>query len=155
MVRQGQTVAFTGNRGHDGEQLGDTGRALIVEGSSVAVRWDDGRITTCGDFDLAVQSRAGLASLDDSLDVGGLVTFATRDIYDEGGCLGVVTALAEGGHLGDFRDIAEEALALVASRVRSDPSIRAVTAQLDDEEGDAVVRLASAALIRDAFTEEG
>lgn len=156
MLREGQVVAYTGYRSRDGEQLGDTGRLISVDPDNgvIGVHWDSGRITSCYDHEVAAQSRGAFASLDDSLDVGGLVTFAARDAYDEGGSPGVVNALVDGGHLATFQDIAEEALALVASRVRSDPSIRAVTAQLDDEEGEAVVRLASAALIRDAFSDE-
>lgn len=156
MVREGQVVAFTGYTGHQGETMGDTGRVIATDPMTqvAAVHWDNGKTTTVYDDDLSVQSRGSMASLDDSLDVGGLVTFAARDLYDEDGTIGVVNALINGGHMASFSDIAEEALALVSSRVRSDASIRAVTAQLDDEEGEAVVRLASAALIRDAYGEE-
>lgn len=153
-MREGQVVAFTGYGGHEGQTLGDLGRVVSVDGNVVAVHWENGKVASVYDHDLAIQSRGGMTSLDDSLDVGGLVTFAAREAFDVNGPVGVVNALASGGHMAAFADIAEEALDLVASRVRSDPSIRAVTAQLDDEEGEAVIRLASAALIRDAYGEE-
>jgi hypothetical protein len=42
----------------------------------------------------------------------------------------------------------------VASRIRADASFRVVIADLDDDEAESVLRLASACLIRDAFTIE-
>jgi hypothetical protein len=59
--------------------------------------------------------------------------------------------MVDSGHLSAFASIAEEALALVSGRIRATDAVRSVVCHLDDTEADEVVRLAAAALIRDAF----
>jgi hypothetical protein len=91
------------------------------------------------------------AALDDSLEVSGLGTFTARQIYDEGGSEALLNAMADSGKLAAFQEIAEEALSLVSGRIRTSASFVALASHLDDEEAEEMVRLASAALIRDAF----
>jgi hypothetical protein len=91
-------------------------------------------------------------ALDDSLDIAGLGTFTARQLYDETGPTGLLNAMADAGHLAAFQDIAEDALALIAERLRTSSAFTTLAAHLDDDEAEQMVRLASATLIRDAFT---
>jgi hypothetical protein len=59
--------------------------------------------------------------------------------------------MVDSGHLSSFGSIAEEALSLVVGRIRTSDAVRQVVCHLDENEADEVVRLAAAALIRDAF----
>lgn len=153
-VREGQIVAWS-SLAIDGHGVGDEGRLLSVAGSCAHVTWSTGLMSGVTEV-VSVHDISATASRDqdplaDSLDFGGLVSSAARDVYEAQGPEGVVGALSATGHLSSFEQIAEEALALVASRVRSDPSLREAVSTLDDEDAEAVVRLASAVLIRDAF----
>ena len=159
MLREGQEVAYTGPA-NEGLILGDHGRLLVLSSGSGHVSWEtgslQGQITPVALYDLA-PARSVMtvqSDLDDSLEVAGIALVAARDLYDADGELGVINAMAESGHLAAFQDIAEDALALVASRIRHDVSFREVLAQLDEEEGERVIRLASASLIHDAFGSE-
>jgi hypothetical protein len=156
MLREGQKVAYTGPA-NEGLILGDHGRLLVLASGSAHVSWETGtlagQITPVALYDLS-PARSVMtvqSDLDDSLDVAGITLVAARDLYDADGEVGVINAMAESGHLAAFQDIAEDALALVASRVRNDVSFREVLGQLDDEEGERVIRFAAACLIRDAF----
>jgi hypothetical protein len=158
VLREGSRVSYVGPPS-DRLAMGDQGRLLSVSGSVGHVMWESGacqgQTSAHYDIDLATTGSQGVqASIEDSLEVGGLVTFAVRDAYDTGGEVGVLNALAESGHLASFGDIAEEALTLVSTRIRRDASFQAVLADLDPEEAEGVLRLASACLIRDAFTSE-
>lgn len=140
--------------------MGDQGRVLSVSGSIGHVIWQsgdaEGQTTAHYEQDLApVGSRQAVhEAIEDSLEVGGLVSFAVRDTFEQAGETGVLNAMAESGHLASFADIAEEAITLVATRIRADASFQAVLADLDPEDAEGVLRLASACLIRDAFTLE-
>lgn len=136
--------------------LGDRGQVLsagpVASHVKMATGALAGQIVPLYNDDLAPLGREAMQDdLTDSLEVGGLVNLAAREVFEVEGEAGVINRLAEDGHLAAFQAIAEDALTLITSRVRSDPSIRAVTAQLDEEEGEAVVRLASQVLLRDAF----
>ena len=154
MMREGSKVSYTGMDA-DGVTLGDQGRVLATDGSRAEVLWYTGartnQVTVADGYDLVVTGSRVADSLEDSLEVGGLVTFSARHTYDQGGEVALLNQMAEAGHLAAFADIAEDALNLVASRLRHDASFRAVTAQLDEEEAEGVLRLASSCLIRDAF----
>jgi len=158
-VRDGQSVTYSGADGYDELFVGDRGKALVVEGAVAHVMWTTG--SRAGDVtitDIEVLSGSGdyeitvAGSLDDSLEVGGLVAFSARQVWDEEGPVGLLNTMVEHGHLASFLDIAEEALGLVAHRIRHDASIRAITANLDEDEAEVMVRTAAAALIRDAFS---
>lgn len=159
MLREGQKVAYTGSAS-DGLVLGDSGRLLMLSSGFAHVAWESGtssgQIIPVALYDLA-PSRNSMtieADLDDSLDVANFSFTAARDIYDTDGETGVVNAMAEAGHLAAFQEIAEDALTLVSGRIRRDPSFRDVLAQLDEEEGERVIRLASSCLILDAFGDD-
>lgn len=157
MMREGAKVAYTGTE-TGGMAVGDRGKVVVVDGTVCHVLWTSGskehQITPHYESSLVSISATSDFGLDDSLEVGGLMTFSARNSFDAGGSVQVVDEMAEMGHLASFSEIAEEAIALVAARVRQDPSFRAVTAELDEDEADEVFRLASACLIRDAFKED-
>lgn len=158
MLREGQKVAYTGYATPD-LNLGDGGRILLMSANSAHVSFEtgvsSGQIIAVALHDLSpIREVASISSgLDDSLEMSGLTNFAAREIYDMGGDIAVLNAMSESGHLAAFQDIAEDALSLVASRIRRDPSFHEVLAQLDEEEAESVVRSAAANLIRDAFDE--
>lgn len=153
-VQDGDEVYYSGLE-RAGALVGDKGKVLATSGLGAHVRWETG--ARAGSVSLEDQRDlegrlSTSALLADSLEYGELRVSAARRRFDEDGPDGVLAMLAEAGHLMAFASIAEEALEMVAHRVRHDPSIRAVTASLDDEEGEQVVRAASAALIYDAFS---
>lgn len=154
MLREGGRVAYVGPEA-ESAHLGQQGVLLAVSGSVAHVRWDAGTVSAHYESDLAAlgHTQAVAASIEDSLEVGGLVSFGVRETYDTGGESAVLNAMAEAGHLAAFADIAQEALDLVTARIRRDASFRAVLEDLDPEESEGVLRLASICLIRDAFTE--
>lgn len=158
MIHDGTRVYYTGPQ--DGPLAhGDQGSVLAVSGHAAHVQWRTGSLA--GQVDLydtddlqPLGTRQGTLedTLDDSLDIAGLGTFTARQIIDDTGPTGLLNAMADAGHLAAFQDIAEEALALVAERIRTSASFTALAAHLDEDEADHMVRLASATLIRDAFT---
>lgn len=164
-MRDGQRVSYVG-LDRDGFVMGDRGQILTGDDNASHVMWstgsktgqvllmDNADITPAGTRTTAASAEPD--GLDDSLEVGigTLGVTAARDWFDFDGEVGVLNAMAERGHLASFGAIAQEARDLVAGRIRNDPSVRAVIAQLDDEEGEAVVSLATVALLRDAFGSE-
>jgi uncharacterized protein YoaH (UPF0181 family) len=154
---EGQGVIYVGLAA-EGLQPGDKGRCLLRDNRAAHVLWSTGGLAGQESLvyadDLSAEAQQRAASLvEDSLEFASLQTFSVRDVYETQGEAGVINAMAQLGHLAAFSDIAEEAIALVAARIRQDPSFREVTATLDEEEGESVIRLASACLIRDAFAE--
>lgn len=162
-MRDGQRVSYVG-LDQDGFTMGDRGQVLTGDGNASHVMWSTGakagQVLFMNNEDIApAGNRTTAASsepdgLDDSLEMGSLGVTAAREWFDFDGEVGVLNAMAERGHLASFGAIAQEARDLVAGRIRNDPSVRAVIAQLDDEEGEAVVSLATVALLRDAFGSE-
>lgn len=158
MVYDGNRVEYSG-LGESSLVHGDQGAVLVVSGSYAHVQWKTGalagQVLPVHVEDLSVLGRRHGAveeALDDSLEVSGLGTFTARQIYDEGGSEALLNILAETGKLAAFQDIAEEALNLVAGRIRSSDTFLAVTSHLEEDEAAEMVRIASAALIRDAFS---
>lgn len=157
MIHDGCQTEYTG-LGQDGLLFGDQGHVLVASGTCAHVQWKTGSragqviavdirdLTELGGRPHAVE-----AALDDSLEVAGLGTFTARQVFDEGGPEALLNAMVDSGHLSSFSSIAEEALALVTGRIRTTESVRSVVSHLDESEADEVIRLAAAALIRDAF----
>jgi len=158
VITDGARVRYTGPENgplrHD-----DQGSVLATSGHGAHVQWRTGaiagQVTLHHTDDLEpLSARQGAVedALDDSLDVAGLGTVSARQIYDEGGSSALLNAMADAGKLAIFQDIAEDALALVAQRLRTSESFTALAAHLDDDEAEHLIHVASAALIRDAFT---
>lgn len=158
MIREGSTVVYTGLVLDNTPALGDAGTVIALDPVShtAHVMWSEGARAYCTDpmylHSLAAKGRND-DGLDDSLEVGQL-SFSARKVFDSEGPEMLVSAMSEFGHLGSFATYAEEAVALVASRIRSDPEFRAVIAELDEDEAETVFRTASICLIRDAFQED-
>lgn len=158
-LHDGVTVSYVGHS-FDGVALGDRGRVLSSSGDHAHVMWSTGarvnQVDLVHEDDLVVAGRKAAshtieASVDDSLVTAPLTTVAVRAIYDGQGEAGLLNALSEAGLLGGLAQIAEDALMHVASRVREDEEISAVLAQLDSDEAESLVSLASVVLLRDAF----
>ena len=161
-VRDSQRVSYVGPE-RSGLALGDRGIVLSASGDAAHVQWVTGARTDQVDFvpadDLVAMGRppkdppghTTAAAFADSLTYGTMVTVAVRETFDESGEVGLLNALASEGHLANLSSVAEEALALVASRVREDDAMRQVLGQLDAEEGEALINLTAAVVLRDAF----
>jgi hypothetical protein len=157
-LREGSRVSYVGD-GSDGRSLGERGQILAINGRSGHVKWADSSITLVDlEFDVApLASTTGAVrapardELDDSLDVGPIHAVGMAGVYEREGGAGVLNALAGTGQLSSFASIAEEARFFVEQRVRQDPDFCRVTAQLDPDEADELISLASHVLLRDAF----
>lgn len=144
-----------------GELFGHTGKLLVRAGQGGHVKWASGpqigRVTMVDIDDLvpaaAVPRTAAVDrdELEDSLEVGGLSFSAVQHMQAIEGTVGVLHFAANSGYLANFQDIAEETFLHVAGRVRQDPAFREVLAQLDENDGDALVTLATRSLLHDAF----
>lgn len=158
MLYDGCPVVYTGVTD---SLLGAQGAVLIVDGRAAHVQWKTGSLAPhvslvdAGDLE-PLESRHGAveAALDDSLEVAGLGTFTARQIFEDGGPEALLNAMVESGHLASFTPIAEEALELVMGRLRTSAALQGVTAHLDPEDTEELVRTAAAVLIRDAFTQD-
>lgn len=157
MIPEGSHVSYVGDGvGRDqGLTLDDRGQVVAAAGQASHVVWKTGslkgKITLTPNLDLvAVRT---VPEGDDSLD-GPLVSMAVRQTYEERGARGLLTKLATQGHTSGFASIADEALALVTSRIRSDPSFRVVLGSLDEDEGSDLVSVAAVTLLRESFGED-
>lgn len=159
-MRDGQKVSYIGPD-DNGLTLGDRGEVISAAATGSHVLFTTGaqanEVVLIDNMDLAPVGKQTQAKvedgLDDSLEVGVISVTAAREMFDEVGEVGLLNEMAAQGHLLSFTAIAQEAADLIQSRIRNDPSFRAVTAQLEDEEADSLVRLASFVLVRDAFGE--
>lgn len=148
----GARVSYVGDGG-DELAIGDTGKVLSAGPTGSHVMWSTGAragdVTLTLNNDLVVSRRA--TSHDDSLDSGGLVATAVRQVYDRQGARGLLSSLDSEGHLSAMADMATTAIQSLATSIRRDPSMREVLASLDEEEGAEFVHLAAQALLREAF----
>ena len=154
---EGSKVSYIGDPTEELD-IGDTGKLLVSDGHASHVRWltgaSEGEISLVPDDQLVMVAVEPRSSYYDSLDGGRLVHVAIRNVFDRFGQVGLLNALNDEGHLSTFQPIAEEAIAMVASRIREDPSFVEVLGELDGDEGDEFVMYASFTLLKDAFGEE-
>jgi hypothetical protein len=150
-IPEGERVAYIGEpRG--GLDVDDRGRVVSAAGSGSHVQWATGpakgQITLESNSDLvSVRSRD---ADDDNLD-GPIVSIAVRDTYEREGTTGLLNALNRDGHLAFFEEVAREAVHVVQSSIRNDPSFRPILAQLSADEASELINLSTATLLRDAF----
>lgn len=155
--REGQRVSYVGDGDH-GLQPGDRGKVLSAEADSAHVLWTTGRqagnLLFHDNYDLVAEGagRDSTHTIDSFHEP--LVSTAVRSTFDRYGSAGLLNALNEEGHLAVFAPIAEEAIQMVAARIREEPAFQEVLAHLDPQEGDEVVSVAAFVLLRDAFGEE-
>lgn len=160
-MRDGQRVSFVGNPAL-GLAMGDHGRVLSASGAASHVMWTSGArkgaVDLIDDVDLVPTRTASAAAtvadaLDDSLHFEASVALAVRDTFDTEGAPGLINAMSEAGHLARLASAAEDALELVAARVREDIDIAPLLGQLDADEREQVISTLSTAVLRDAFSE--
>jgi hypothetical protein len=157
-MKDGQRVSYIGPEAN-GVSIGDRGEVLSAGDNASHILFHtgsrQGAVILVDHYDLALGQKKVAATiddgLDDSLEVGTLAVTGAREVYDVDGETGILNAMAEQGHLASFAAIAQEAHDLIQMRIRADPSFRSMASQLDDEEAESVIRLASAVLMRDAF----
>lgn len=154
MIPEGSHVSYVGDGfGREaGLAIDDRGKVVASTPTHSHVSWRtgalQGEITLVSNTDLVIARQA--VERDDSLE-GSLVATAVQQTYDRGGARKLLSSLVDEGHTAGFAAIADEVFAVVASRIRQDPSFRAVLSQLSPDAGDDLVSLASASLLRDAF----
>jgi hypothetical protein len=155
-MRDGDQIAYAAQ---GGEVLhGTRGRVLRCTASYAHVQWAEGvkagqvDLVPTEDLDrLSTSSNAVTASLDDSLEVGSLISVASaQEAYEETGGGGLISHLASGGYLASYSSVAEEALQLLTARLQQDAVLRQLTSSMDPEEADEVYRLAARTLLTDS-----
>ncbi len=151
---EGSRVSFVGYP-DDQHDIGDMGLLISADGDASHIRWtsgvSEGQITFHVDEDLVVISQEQRGAYYDSLDDDKLVRISIRNVLDHLGSVGLLNALNDDGHLSVFQPIAEEAISMVSSRIRQDPSFIEVLGNLDEDEGDDFIAFATLSLLRDAF----
>lgn len=167
MIAEGSKVAYAGD--DPSQDVGAIGRVLSVAGSdSVYVRWEGGpkraQVEPVWVSDLVESQRIGTSALvttssvaesfDMGLEFAGAPGLQVRAVYDEQGEDGLVTALNEGGRLAPMAEHCEEAMNLLASRIRTDPMMMEVLAHLEGDEAQSLIVRVAGLLLSDQLSEE-
>ena len=156
-MRNGGNVVYVGEEA-EGLSYGVHGHVLSCTAAYAHVQWLEGArqgqvgLYMADDLEDASDYRSAvIASLDDSLEVGSLISLASaQEVYEENGGDGLVSHLASGGYLSSYSSVAEEVLQQLTSRLQQDPVLHQLTASMDPEEADEVYRLAARALLMDS-----
>jgi hypothetical protein len=156
-MHDGGKVVYAGQE-HQGLTPGTAGRVLSCTALYGHVQWLEGPhkgkvglypsedLATVGRLPSADPSRSVSASLNDSLEVGSLVSVASaREAYDSMGGDGLISHLAD--YLTVYSSLAEDALQQIISGLAQDPVIKQVIAQMDPEEAEDVLRRSAALLL--------
>lgn len=140
--------------------LGEVGRLLSSDSTGSHVRWNTGvkkgSISLVHNDDLVpFKPTAGSAweDVDEGLETGTLVSVSVRSVVDAGGVPALLNTLVVEGHLSTFGPVVDEAISLVASRLRTDPSMLEVLAELEEDEREALVYRAAQTLLHSAFSD--
>lgn len=169
MIVEGMRVAYAGEDPF--QDVGALGKVLSLSGVAAHVLWQSGpKMGAVELLDLnelvehrgqreATQARLSATAFAeeafaDTLDMVTPPALQVRATYDEEGEEGLLSALSEAGRLAVLAEYAEEAVTLVAARIRQDPEFSAVLAQLDPEEANALVSRAASLVLRDRISEE-
>lgn len=156
MMQDGVKVAFVGSPGEP-VAIGDQG--LVISGGRTGshVKWRTGgrkgQIDLVANDDLVVGAALARDALADSFEVSLTADLGVRSVYAARGARGLVREMEAAGHLASFPSYADEAIRLIAERIRQDPSFREVLAELDPDDGDEVIEVAARALLRDLLRE--
>ena len=158
-MKEGDEVTYVGDAA-GGLYPGDAGRLVVFASANAAHVQTHSGIYLVGTEDLVVSKRganqfvsAVEGDLADSLDVGFSTVGSVAEAYADGGSDALLSSLSQLGALSALSEAAEEAVEFLSGRIRASASLRPILASLDDEAGDELVRMATAALIRDAFGE--
>lgn len=149
---EGSTVSYVGVP-HRGLTVGDQGLLLAKAGRGAHVKWASGSVTLEDVDDLEpigarhVGTRDGL---EDSLEVGVPAEVGLAHLCALRGPQAVLGAI-EAARPADLIDAIRDVRAFAHQRIAAAPTIQGVTAQLPDEEGSELVRLATSTLLQNAF----
>lgn len=155
-IPEGAHIAFIGeDNALDAGSLsiGDEGRVVQATGMGSYVLWAtgalEGQITLEPNIDIVA-----IASAEEDVDLDATITtLAAKDVYAKAGSVGILNILNKEGHLAFFEEVARDAISLISSSIRNDASFKSITEQLDFQEGENLIQLATNTLIRDAFNE--
>lgn len=155
---EGKRVQFVGEA--DGLALGEVGKLISTGSPASHVRWNTGAkkgmIDLVHNDDLVpfkAVSGTSWEEIDDDLSVGDIVSVSARQMVDSGGIPSLLDAMVVEGHLSTFGSVVDEAISLVASRLRTDPSMLEVLAELEEDEREALVYRATQTLLQSAFND--
>jgi hypothetical protein len=155
MYREGTKVAMVYADVRTHTEVGDTGKVVASghEASHIHITsgFQAGQIVLVRNEDFVPTNAREASLLDDSISEAGFVHTAVRAVFDRYGSVGLINDLSAEGSLSTFDAIAEQTLAFMASKVRQDPGVIQVMAELDADEQDEFVQTAVATILRDAF----
>lgn len=168
MIVEGSKVAYAGDT-DPFQEVGSLGKVIALSGDAAHVQWltgpKSGSIELVQQYELVPdrsqqqaqhQALAGpqMNSFDHALDMPATETISVRATYDDLGEEGVVNALSETGHLAMLTEYVDDAVGYLASRVRQDPGLGIILAQLEADEADALVGRVASLLLSDRLNEE-
>lgn len=156
-MHDGGQVSYAG-QDREGLVFGMRGQVLSCTAAYAHVQWLEGphrgqvglySADELSDTPSRLDSVA--ASLDDSLEVGSLVSIASaQEAYEETGREGLVSHLAATGYLAAYASVAEEALQLITAQLQLDPVLRQLSASMDPEEAEEILQVAARTLLKDS-----
>lgn len=163
MFHEGQLVTSIGD-GSNGVPLGSHGKILALASTAAGhVQWVSGGLSGHVQWipeladAVAPASRKVAAALtqqqdgwEDSLEVGPVSKTGAAHLMATGGPASVIQQLASAGAFADTGEVGEEAIAFVEARLRHSASLIAHLAELDEEDRETVLRLASRDLLAQA-----
>lgn len=162
MIVEGSKVIYAGDT-DPFQDVGVSGKVIALSGQAAHVQWltgpKAGQIELVGQHELLPdrnqhQAEAQpLNSFDNTLDMPATETISVRATYEDLGEDGLVNALSEVGHLAMLTEYADEAVGHLVSRVRQDPALGEVLAQLEPDEADGLARRVAAVLLGDLLQE--
>lgn len=170
MIVEGSRVSYAGD--DPLQDVGSQGRVVSLSGTCAHVQWYSGPKTSMIELEdlndlvefRGSQSAAAQAQIEaqafadnafaDTLDMVSLPSMAVRAVYDDEGEDGLLVALSEAGRLAVLAEYAEEAVGLVATRIRQDPEFAAVLAQLDPDEANGMVFRVASLVLADRISGE-
>lgn len=174
MIVEGSKVAYAGDT-DPFQEVGSLGKVIALSGDAAHVQWlsgpKSGSIELIQQYELVPdrsqqqgqqgqqdQQRALVGSLmnsfDNALDMPASETISVRATYDDLGEEGLVNALSEAGHLAMLSEYVDDAVGYLAARVRQDPGLGDILAQLEADEADGLVGRVASLLLSDRLNEE-
>lgn len=155
MFTEGSRVVYAGDDLTIGQ--GAMGKVLVVSGPSVHVQWIDGvrqgQVDLIDSYDLSAPdpstsvAQVVASQFDQSLEMENTASMMVREAMDSYGEDGVISTLAEAGHLSVLEPYATEALEHLLSHMRADPMLGEMLSALDDYEQHTVLSRLAATLL--------
>lgn len=151
---EGSSVSYVGIP-RQGLAVGDIGSLLATAGRGAHVKWTAGGVTLEDIDDLApvptaARHAAAHDGLEDSLEVGAPAGIGLAHLCALRGPQAVLGAI-ETARPPDLAEAVRDVRIYARQRVATAPTMREVIAQLPEEEGAELIRLATTTLLQDAF----